>query len=147
MEKYESKQVQIFRPAADVYGIMSDFNNFSPLLNDMVEDWQADADSCSFTAKGFTVKLRIEERRPDELIKIVSDGGPFDFAFWIQMKEVGYADTRLRLVLHADLNMMMKMMVGGRIRDGLDQIAEKLAESFNAGPDMAAGYFNQGPVS
>ena len=39
-----------------------------------------------------------------------------DFAFWLQLKEVAPYDTRMRLVLHIDLNMMMRMMIGSKIQ-------------------------------
>ena len=52
-----------------------------------------------------------------------------DFAFWIQLQEVSAADTRLRLVLRIDLNMMMKMMIGNKLQGALDQIAEGIARA------------------
>ncbi len=135
MEKYESKQVQIRRPAALIYRTLSDFSNFTPILQDKVEAWEATADTCSFRAKGFPVKLRILEREENSLVKIIPDGeSPFQFTFWLQLKEVAECDTRMRLVLHIDLNMMMKMMLGGKIREALDQIADQIATSFNNAP-------------
>lgn len=139
MEKYESKQVQIFRPASAIYFTLSDFTRFTPILQDKVEGWQATADMCSFKAKGFPVRLRIVEREEGKLIKIAGDdGSPFDFTFWIQMQEVAPSDTRLRLVLHAELNMMMKMMIGGKLTEALDQIADQIAQAFNRSPDIYA---------
>ena len=41
LEKYESKQVQIRRPAAQIYAMASRFDNFTPVLKDRVEEWQA----------------------------------------------------------------------------------------------------------
>ena len=80
------------------------------------------------------MKLRIAEKEAPKTIKIVGgDGGvPMDFAFWLQLKEVAPYDTRMRLVLHIDLNMMMRMMIGSKIQGAIDQIAEALAKSFNA---------------
>lgn len=135
MEQYESKQVKINHPAALVYGTISDFSNFTPILQDKVEEWQATPDTCSFKVKGFTVKLRIVEREEEKLVKITGDDGtPFDFSFWIQLKQIDFNDTRMRLVLHMKLNMMMRMMIGGKIQSGLDKAAEQIAESFNKAP-------------
>ncbi len=135
MEKYESRQQQIFKPAATVYSIVSDFSNFTPILHDKVDDWQADADTCSFKAKGFPVRLRIVDRIENELVKIEGeDGSPVDFTFWMQLKEVSERDTRMRIVLHARLNMMMKMMIGGKLQQAVDQIAEQIALAFNSMP-------------
>ncbi len=132
MQEYISKQQQILRPAEQIYTVISRFDNLTPALADKVEEWQATEDRCSFKAKGFTVKLRMEERIAPKQIKIVGDEGgvPVDFAFWIQLQQVAENDTRMRLVLHVELNMMMKMMIGGKLQDALDQIAAGIANSF-----------------
>ena len=57
-----------------------------------------------------------------------------DFAFWIQLHPVSETDTRMRLVLHAELNMMLKMMIGSKLQGALDQIAEGMAKAFNGAP-------------
>lgn len=136
MQEYISKQQQVLRPAEQIYAVISRFDNLSPALADRVEEWQATEDTCSFKAKGFTVKLRMEERAEPRHVKIVGDEGgvPVDFAFWIQLHKVSEADTRLRLVLHIELNMMMKMMIGGKLQGALDQIAEGIARAMNQAP-------------
>ena len=40
----------------------------------------------------------------------------------------------MRLVLHANLNMVMRMMIGGKIQGGLDNAVEGLATAFNQMP-------------
>lgn len=52
MEKYESRQQQIRRPAEQIYSVISDFNNFTPVVQGHVEDWMADETSCSFKVRG-----------------------------------------------------------------------------------------------
>ena len=138
MQEYISKQQQVLRPAEQIYAVISRFDNLTPALADKVEEWQATEDSCSFKAKGFTVKLRMEEREPGKYVKVVGDDGgvPMDFAFWIQLREVSAADARLRLVLRIDLNMMMKMMIGNKLQGALDQIAEGIARAMNAAPQV-----------
>ena len=134
MQEYISKQHQILRPAAQIYALISRFDNLTPALADKVEEWQADEDTCSFKAKGFTVRLRISEKVAPKHVKIEGDGIPMDFAFWIQLHAVSDADTRLRLVLHTDLNMMMRMMIGNKLQGAIDQIAEGIAKAMNAAP-------------
>ena len=138
MQEYISKQHRILRPAEQIYAVISRFDNLTPALADRVEEWQATEETCSFKAKGFTVKLRIAEKEAPKTIKIVGgDGGvPMDFAFWLQLKEVAPYDTRMRLVLHIDLNMMMKMMIGNKLQGALDQIAEGIARAMNAAPQV-----------
>lgn len=136
MQEYISKQHQIFRPAEQIYAVISRFDNLTPALADRVEEWQATEERCSFKAKGFTVKLRMEEREAPKHVKIVSDEGgvPVDFAFWIQLHKVSDTDTRMRLVLHVELNMMMKMMLGSKLQGAIDQIAEGIANAMNQAP-------------
>ena len=135
MEKYESKHVRIHRPAETVYNVLSRFDHLTPILSQHVERWEADENSCSFKAKGFPVKLRIVEKEPFKLVKVTGeDGSPMDFTFWLQLVGVAPDDTRMRLVLHVKLNMMMKMMVGGKLASAMDQIADRIAEAFNNAP-------------
>ncbi len=137
MQEYTSKQHQILRPAEQIYAAISRFDNLTPALADKVEEWRADEETCSFKAKGFTVKLRMDERVAPKHVKIVGDGGvPMDFAFWIQLHKVSDTDTRMRLVLHVELNMMMKMMIGGKLQDAVDQIAEGIARAMNGAPQF-----------
>lgn len=132
MKEYVSKQHQILRPAEQIFQMISRFDHLTPALQDKVEEWQADEDHCSFKAKGFSVRLKIDEKVAPKHVKIVGDGGiPMDFAFWIQLHSVSEGDTRMRLVLHAELNMMMKMMIGSKLQGALDQIAEGMANAMN----------------
>ncbi|MDE5637948.1 MAG: polyketide cyclase [Alistipes sp.] len=136
MTEYISKQQQILRPAEQIYAAVSRFDNLTPALADKVEEWQADEDTCSFKAKGFTVKLRMSEREAPKHVKIEGDGIPADFAFWIQLHATGDCDTRIRLVLRIELNMMMRMMIGSKVQGALDQVGEGLAAAFNAAPSF-----------
>ena len=133
MEKYESKQCQIFKSAAQIYPFISNFSLLTPAVADKVEEWNATEDTCSFKVKGFTVKLRMVDKAYGKHVKISGDDGgvPIDFNFWIQLHEVTPTDTRIRMVLHCELNMMMRMMIGGKIQAGLDQAVEGLATALN----------------
>ncbi len=134
MEKYESKQQQINHPASLIYPLISRLDLFTPVLKDKVEEWEATPDRCSFKVKGMKISMRIDERVENKHVKFVTDEGgiSLDFAFWIQLKEVAPNDTRIRMVLHAELNMMMKMMIGNKIQQGLDTAVEQLAASLNS---------------
>ncbi len=138
LEKYQSKQQQVLKNVNRIYPFITRFDMLTPALQDKVEEWQATEDTCSFKVKGFTVALRIVERVENKHIRITADeekgGVPIDFSFWIQLHEVSESDTRMRLVLHADLNMMMRMMIGGKLQEGLDKAVEGLAMAFNQMP-------------
>ena len=132
MHKYTSKQVQILRPAERVYDTLSSFNNFTPILKDRVEGWSATESKCHFKAKGIPITLEMIGKEPHKMIKVVSSGhSPIAFTLWVQLHSLSENDTRMRLVLHVEMSMIVKMAVGGKIQGGLDEIAENLAAGFN----------------
>jgi carbon monoxide dehydrogenase subunit G len=133
MQEYTSKTVVIQRQAEDVYNFFSDFGKFSQLIpRDKIDDFRATADECTFTVKGIAMGLQILNREPFSMIKYMGIGKlPFEFLFWVQLKQVAPYDTRMRLVLHAKMNMMMKMMLKGKLQTALDSFAEQISSAFN----------------
>ena len=131
MTEFTSKQVQILKPDYTIYNILSDFNNFTPIVQDKIEEWTASEDSCSFKVNGFVIKLKMVDKEPYKTIKLTGDQLPFEFYFWIQLKSVAPEDTRMRLTIHGKMNMLMKAMIGKKLQDGLDKIADQIAFAFN----------------
>ena len=99
MQEYISKQHQILRPAEQIYGSSAASTTSRRRWPTASRSGRLPEDRCSFKAKGFTVKLRMEERIEPKHVKIVGDEGgiPMDFAFWIQLHKVSDSDTRMRL--------------------------------------------------
>lgn len=133
MKEYFSKTVKINRMPADIFNFLSDMSLFSQAIpKDQIEDWEATPDECSFKVKGMYMGIRIINREPYKTIKYTGNGAvPFEFFMWVQLKDVSAYDTRMRIVLHVKLNMIMKMMLKGKIQKGLDQMAEQIANAFN----------------
>ena len=133
MKEYISKTVKINRMPEEIFNFLSDMSLFSQAIpKDKIEDWQATRDECSFTAKGIAMGVKIIDRDPYKTIKFTGNGGvPAEFFLWVQLKEVAPYDTRMRIVLHIKLNMIMKMILKGKLQNGLDQMAEQIANAFN----------------
>lgn len=131
MQKYESHQVRIMKPDFMVYQSLSKFSNFTPILADKVDEWQATEDTCSFKVKGIALKMMIMNKEENKLIKVTGDQMPFEFYFWIQLHKVDEYDTRMKLTVHAKLNMMMKMMIGKKLEKGINDMADQIAAGFN----------------
>ena len=140
MTTYESDIKTISSNEEVVFGILSDLNNLkklveNPALTDKVKDLQYDADSCSFAVDGFgRVGFRIIEREPSKTIKMQSENAPVNVNVWIQLKQVAENDTKMKLTLKADLPAMIKMMVGSKLQDGINAIAELLAKALTPNP-------------
>jgi carbon monoxide dehydrogenase subunit G len=136
MTEFESKIVTIRRTPEDIFRVMADFRQFTPFIpTDKLEGWEAEEDSCKFIVKGVgQTGLKILEKDPFNTVKITGDGKlPFEFFLWVQIKEIGPYDTKMKLTLKADLNVMLKMMLQKQLAEGIDTMAEQIAAAFNRG--------------
>jgi carbon monoxide dehydrogenase subunit G len=125
-----------------IFNYLSNFENISKSLNEdvlsalsekvpqvTIKNFESDTDSCRFEIGGFgSVELRIVERTPFNTIKVEGKGGfPVEMKFWIQLLPVETYQTKIRLTLHAEMGMMLKMMIGNKLEKGIDQLAGTLA--------------------
>ncbi|MDR3227560.1 MAG: polyketide cyclase [Prevotellaceae bacterium] len=133
MQEYTSKTVSIASHAEDIYNFFSDLSKFSQIIpRDKIDDFQATTDECTFTVKGIAMGLKILNCEPFSMIKYMGIGKlPFEFLFWVQLKQVTPYDTRMRLVLHAKMSIMIKMMLKGKLQPALDSLAEQIALGFS----------------
>jgi len=143
MEKYISDVKLIDHNQQIVFEHLANFENLAEYLNSgliekitkqvpqvKITDFKSDRDSCKFNITGMGVaKIQIVNREPFKTIKVESSGGlPLSFTFWVQLLPVTPQQTKMRLTLHADMNMMIKMMAGDRLQGGINQLAETLSK-------------------
>jgi len=95
-----------------------------------IENFTADRDSCSFSISPMgTIGFKIVNREAPKAIKMVSEeGGPFKFTFWVQILPIDGYTSKIRLTLHTELNMMTKMMIGGKLKKGINQVADAFSQ-------------------
>ena len=127
MAHYESKHGIVSKGQAELYMGFVDMRNLTGMLPDNYRNSvTADFDSLSATVQGFTLEVRVDERRPYDRIRIVSSSSPVEFCILIHFDDAGLGKTDFHLELDANLNLMMKTMLGGKIRQGLDGIVDAL---------------------
>jgi carbon monoxide dehydrogenase subunit G len=136
MDEFVSDVVKINRSAEQIYNLMADMSFFSQIASTAqikeIEDFQSTADTCSFKVKGMEAGIQIIEREPYKTIKYTGYKDiPIDFFVWLQLKEIDADDTRVRIVLKAKLNLMMKTLLKGKIKKGLDKVVHQIADSLN----------------
>ena len=142
VSKYVSNIKFINQNQQVVFNYLSDFQNLSQYLNQnlfekiteqipqiKITNFQSDHDSCRFTISGLGIaEIKIIKREPFDAIKIESSGGlPLSFVFWIQLLPVDTTQTKIRLTLHAEMSMMIKMVAGSRLQEGINNLADTLA--------------------
>jgi carbon monoxide dehydrogenase subunit G len=134
--RIESKQVEIGKPAADLYAFLQDMNNFKQLLpQDKISDWQSDGVSCSFKVAGAaTIGLMLDGGTPPgpvggparSVVRLkATDRSPFPFTLDVNLEEAN-GTTRLGQVFEAELNTFLKMMVERPLQNLFDHIADKM---------------------
>lgn len=122
-----SKTVKIGNSDERIFNFLSDFRNLSALMPPDVKDWSATEDTCSFSAKGQKITLQIINKESFNLIKVSSsDKTPYNFNLWIQLKQLSPYETASRIVVKAELNMIMRAAVKKPLQQGLDQFVEYL---------------------
>ena len=138
--KINSKHRSVARAPYMLYMPFSDMRNFVAMLpEDKRQGVEADYDSIRRTVQGFSVGVRVEERRPYSRIVYKDDGAPFQFTINICFDaDGGNPDsTDFHIDIEADLNFMMKMLLGNKLQDAVDKMVDAVA-------DMAMGKMPEG---
>ena len=141
MTNIESKHGIVSRQPHELYMSFTDLQNFRNMLpEDKREMVTATYDTLTATVQGFNIGVKVHERVPYSRIELVDYGAPF--AFHIELHFDASKDdpykTDFWIKLEADLNLMMKMMLGGKIKDGLNKIVDGLVDASNG--KMPAGF-------
>jgi len=115
-----------------VYETLADLNNLEKLKNRIpsgkLEDFSFDSDSCSFSVQPVgKVRFSIVEREPPKTVKFAVDQSPVKANMWIQLKSTGERETKMKLTIKADLNPFIKPMISKPLQDGINQVADILA--------------------
>ena len=143
LNKYVSEVKVIEHNQQVVFNYLSNFENLSTYLNSgliekitekvpqiKITDFESDQDSCKFNITGLGVaEIKIVNREPFKTVKVESSGGlPLSFTFWIQLMPINEYKTKMRLTLHAEMSMMIKMMAGSKLGEGINQLADTLSK-------------------
>ena len=117
-----------------VFAKLSDLNNLAILKEKLpaesgVSEMTYDRDTVSFSVNPVgKITLRIVERVEYKTIKLEAENSPIAFNLWIQLVEKAENDTKLKVTLKAELPMMIKMMLGSKLQNFIDQFANGLTK-------------------
>lgn len=126
--QYSSKHGIVPRPQAELYMAFTDMRSFLAMLpEDKKEGVTADFDTITATVQGFTIGVKVTRREPYNYIELQDNGAPFHFMVSLHFDpadDPGKTDFHIDLL--ADLNLMMKMMIGNRLQEALDKVVDGL---------------------
>ncbi|MDD2633876.1 MAG: SRPBCC family protein [Bacteroidales bacterium] len=124
-----SKTGKISNSDERIFNFFADLRNISRLVPPDVQDWEANEDTCSFSVKGQKMSLIIIERTAYKTIKIkAADNSAYNLNLWIQLKSISAYETAVRIVIRANLNMIMRAAVKKPLQQGLNQIIDYMKQ-------------------
>ena len=127
MSKYESSVKQ-----QAVYQMLSDLNNIERVRDripeDKLQDITFDHDSVAVAVPPIgQVELRVCEREEPKCIKFEAGQSPLPFNLWLQILPVSDETSKMKVTLKADIPLMLGAMVGSRLQEGVEKLADLLA--------------------
>ena len=133
VSKFESSVKQIPYPVENVYRNISDLSNLERVRDripeDKLQEFLFDSDSVQVSvAPVGTIKLRIIEREENKCVKFETEQSPIPFNLWIQVLPVNETESKMKVTVKADIPFMLKGMVSGPLQDGVEKIADALAQ-------------------
>ena len=133
MTKFESSVKQIPYSQEAVYHNISDLRNLEKVRDrvpeDKVNDFAFDEDTVSLNVPPVgELKLRIIEREEPKCVKFETAQSPVPFNVWIQVLPVSETASKMKVTVKAELNPFIKGMVSGPLQDGVEKIADALAQ-------------------
>jgi carbon monoxide dehydrogenase subunit G len=133
MKKFESSIKLIPYSQEAVYRNISDLSNLERVRDripeDKVKDFSFDHDSVSINVPPVgQITLKIVEREEPKCVKFETVQSPMPFNIWIQVLPVNDSVSKMKITVKADIPFMLAAMVNGPIQDGVEKIADALAQ-------------------
>lgn len=124
----KSKRAVVSKAPYELYMLFVDMRNFVQMLpEDKKEGVEADFDSIHAYVQGFNIGVKVNDRVPYSKIVYEDDGAPFKFSMALHFDPASDPyKTDFQIVLDADLNFMMKTLLGSKLQDGLDKVVDAL---------------------
>ena len=132
MSQYESSVKQIPYPQARVYAKLEDLNNLEGLKDripqDKVKEFTYSRDEATVNVPPMgNVTIRVVEREEPKCIKLEAVGSPIPINLWVQIIPDGEEASKMRVVIKAEVNFMLRSMIEKPLKDGIEKIAEALS--------------------
>ncbi|MBQ8066068.1 MAG: SRPBCC family protein [Prevotella sp.] len=132
MAKFESSVKQVPYSQETVYRNISDLTNLERIRDripaDKVQDLTFSRDSVAVNAPMVgQISVNIVDREEPKCVKFGSPQSPMPFNVWIQVLPVDDQTSKMKVTIDADIPFMLKGMVSGPLKEGVEKIAEALA--------------------
>lgn len=139
MESYKSDKVIIDHNIDVIYNKLSNPQGFKEQLEQnadrIPDEARQQLDKVKFEDDGISIespmgamKLSVTESVPPGLVKYVAQSSPVPFGLTINLEAVDENQTQAVAEINIDLPFMLKMAVGGQLKDGAQKLAQVIAQ-------------------
>lgn len=129
MAEYKSVEVTVNAAPMEIFNRLTDIGGF---LQSVPEEYRKDitvsGDTLSLCYAGFTIAIRLCDKVPFSKVSFCDVEAPFHFTVTFNLAPAALiSQTVLSIGMEADLNFMMKSLLGGKIKEFLDKAATAIA--------------------
>ena len=131
--KFESSVKFVPYSQQAVYDNISDLRNLEKVRDrvpeDKISDFSFDEDTVSLNVPPVgEIKLRVVDREEPKCVKFEAVQSPVPFNVWVQVLPVDEQNAKMKVTVGAELNPFIKSMVEKPLQDGVEKIADTLAQ-------------------
>ena len=131
--KFESSVKFVPYSQQAVYDNISDLRNLEKVRDrvpeDKISDFSFDEDMVSLNVPPVgEIKLRVVDREEPKCVKFEAVQSPVPFNVWVQVLPVDEQNAKMKVTVGAELNPFIKSMVEKPLQDGVEKIADALAQ-------------------
>ena len=129
---YTSKHGQVAKRPEELYMAFTDLRNCAQMIpaDKVKAEFEADYDHLTATVQGFRIGVRVDDRQPYRLIRIGSSESPVEFVGVLHFEpSLIPGRTDFWVELDANLNFMMKTMLGNKLQQAIDKLVDGLVDA------------------
>lgn len=129
---YKSTPSTVSKSSDALYSKLSSFENMSDVASSYVSQYEASRDECKFKVKGISLRLRISQRIPGQLVEIVPvSGSPFRFTARARLEAKSRGETLITTEVEATLNSALKMVFDAKLRSAVEYVNKELSNQLS----------------
>ncbi len=130
LETFKSKEVELKSPSYAVFASLSDLRLIKDRLPEEYREKVAvTQDTIEGDYQGMHLGMRVTERIPtSRIVMKPMEGFPMDFTLLLDVVDTSASTSNFQVSIQAQMNFIMKAMLGRKIQSVLDEITDKIAQ-------------------
>lgn len=125
----ETTKVTVSKSQKDIFGFLTDLNNFEQLMPENKEKFKVDGDSFIFALKGMPeIRLVLQEKNEFNQVVLGAASSKLAFTLTTNIETVSEISSEVQLKFAGDFNPMMAMMVKSPLQKFINTLSENIGK-------------------